>query len=116
MPLPSVYSMVKNFVKEAVNYAKEGAPHVTAHQYEKRLKACYKCPHLKKDIERCGLCGCLVEHKAKWATANCPDKEVQRWDKLIVGQNGKSIRVKRNERENNPTDTGDETQSTDTKG
>lgn len=114
MPLPSVYAMVKNFVKEAVNYAKEGAPHVSAHQYEKRLKACNACPHLKTEVERCGLCGCLVEHKAKWATAHCPDKP-ERWEKIIIGKSGKPIRVKRNVREDNTTDTGDETQSTDTK-
>ena len=79
MPLPSIYSMVKTFVKEAVNYAKEGAPHVTPRQYEKRLNACHNCPNFKQEIERCGLCGCLVEHKAKWATSRCPDNDVERW-------------------------------------
>ena len=28
---------------------------------------------------RCNLCGCLLEHKAKWKTTTCPDNP-QRWD------------------------------------
>ena len=114
MPLPSVYSMVKSFVKEAVNYAKEGAHHVTPHQYEKRLKACYSCPHFKEDIERCGICGCLIEHKAKWATSKCPDKEESRWDKIVIGRDGKRIRVKNGPKSNTP-EASNEVQSTDTK-
>lgn len=27
---------------------------------------------------RCGKCGCMVEHKAKWRTTTCPD-DPQRW-------------------------------------
>ena len=27
---------------------------------------------------RCGKCGCLVQHKAKWQTTTCPD-EPSRW-------------------------------------
>tara|TARA_R100000030_G_scaffold58753_1_gene44140 strand:+ start:1332 stop:1439 length:108 start_codon:yes stop_codon:yes gene_type:complete len=23
-------------------------------------------------MSRCGACGCLVEHKAKWKTTDCP--------------------------------------------
>jgi len=90
--MPSIYDMVKGFVKEAVEYAKQGAPHVTAKQYEDRLKACYSCEHLKKDTERCGLCGCLIEHKAKWATASCPDSP-KRWEKVKVGQGGKKVKL-----------------------
>ena len=108
--------MVKGFVKEAVKFAKEGAPHVTAKQYEQRLNACFSCPHLKQDVERCGLCGCLIEHKAKWATTTCPDKEEQRWDPVKVGSGGKRITLKKYGPKGNTTDTSDKAQSTDTKG
>jgi len=109
--MPSIYNMVKGFVKEAVEYAKQGAPHVTAKQYEDRLKACYSCEHLKKDVERCGLCGCLVEHKAKWATANCPDTP-KRWEKIKVGSGGKKVKL--NGRKNNTAEASDEVRSPDT--
>ena len=100
--MPSIYDMVKGFVKEAVEYAKQGAPHVTAKQYEVRLK---------KDVERCGLCGCLVEHKAKWATASCPDTP-KRWPKVKVGERGKKIRLNG---QNNTAKASDKVQPPDTK-
>jgi hypothetical protein len=109
--MPSIYDMVKGFVKEAVEYAKQGAPHVTAKQYEVRLKACHSCEHLKKDVERCGLCGCLVEHKAKWATASCPDTP-KRWPKVKVGERGKKIRLNG---QNNTAKASDKVQPPDTK-
>jgi len=112
----SVYKMVRSFVKEAVKYAKEGAPHVTARQYEQRLTACMKCPNYREDVGRCGLCGCIVEHKAKWATATCPDKETQRWDPVKIGESGKKVILKKNESKGNTTDTSDKAQPTDTEG
>lgn len=105
----SVVKMFKNFVSEVADYAKAGAPHVTPFQYKQRLKACSECPHLKEKVDRCGLCGCLVEHKAKWATANCPDKEVERWEKITIGENGKKIKLKKDDKSNN-TEAGDEVQ------
>ena len=110
----SVYKMVRSFVKEAVKYAKEGAPHVTAPQYEQRLKACFSCPHYKEDVGRCGLCGCLVEHKAKWATSSCPDKDVQRWEIVRIGATGKKVTLKKDGSKGNTADTGDKAQPTDT--
>jgi hypothetical protein len=109
--MPSIYKMVKSFVKEAVEYSKQGAPHVTAKQYENRLKVCKSCPDYKADIGRCGLCGCLVEHKAKWGTAKCP-ADPERWEELKV-KNGKTITVK-HESKNTTTEVSDKAQSTDT--
>lgn len=113
--MPSVYKMVRSFVKEAVKYAKEGAPHVTAKQYEQRISACFSCPHLKEDTERCGLCGCLVEQKAKWATTTCPDNP-KRWDPIAVGDGGKKVKVKKDGPKGDTTDSGNKAQSTDSEG
>ena len=100
--MASIYKMVKSFVKEAATYAKHGAPNVTPRDYQDRLKACYSCEHLKKTTERCGLCGCLVEHKAKWATSKCPD-DPQRWKKQVVGQKGKKLNLKDGRESDTPT-------------
>lgn len=67
--------MLINFKDEVIRYAREGAPHVSEESYESRLAVCGSCEHLEDD--RCGMCGCVVEEKAKWATAECPDS---RWD------------------------------------
>ena len=112
--MKSGYQMLKNFVKEAKEFAKNGAPHVKAKEYQKRIDACMSCPHLKKEIERCGLCGCLVEHKAKWATSSCPD-DPKRWDKAVIGVDGTEVKVnQKNERKNTPPKTSNEVQPTNT--
>jgi hypothetical protein len=92
--------MLQNFKDEVIEYARQGAPHVTEEQYKKRLETCTACEHLE-DL-RCGLCGCVVKEKSKWETANCPDS---RWDKIVVGERGKKINL--NGRKNDNTDTGE---------
>ena len=101
--------MLKNFAKEVKQFAEAGAPHVTTLQYKKRVDACAECPHLKKDIDRCGLCGCLIEHKAKWATAKCPD-DPARWEPVKVGEGGKKIKLKKNDNKGDNPEAGDEVQ------
>jgi hypothetical protein len=73
---------LKTFKDEVVRFVREGAPIVTSEVYEIRLNTCAECPHLKD--YRCGICGCVVEEKAKWETAECPDK---RWKDEGEGDN-----------------------------
>jgi len=70
--LPSLLTMTTNFAKELAEYVAKGAPNVSAENYEKRLEVCNTCPFLIKDAMRCGKCGCMLEHKAKWKTSDCP--------------------------------------------
>lgn len=91
-----MFDMIKTFAKEVKEYAKEGAPNVTEESYKARLAQCDNCEHLKRDAMRCGKCGCLVEHKAKWATSSCPDK---RWAKEIVGKKGKQVKLAKSKNE-----------------
>ena len=77
---PSIFTMIKSFTKDLTKYIKEGAPNVSPKDYALRLDICNTCEHLKKSSMRCGACGCLLEHKAKWKTTTCPDKP-QRWAK-----------------------------------
>ena len=107
--MKSPFKMLKDFAKEVHKFAEAGAPHVSTLEYKKRVDACAACPHLKKDIDRCGLCGCLVEHKAKWATAKCPD-DPPRWEPVVIGKAGKKIKLKKNDKGDNP-EAGDEVQS-----
>lgn len=55
---------------------------------EHRYSKCDTCPHLrrnipdkiiliKKDGERCNLCGCYMPVKVKYAKASCPDDPPQ---------------------------------------
>jgi hypothetical protein len=74
---PTLLKMLRNFSKDLKKFAAAGAPHVDKQQYEDRVKTCLGCEHLLRS-KRCGLCGCVIELKAAWATAECPDG---RWDK-----------------------------------
>jgi len=75
---PSMFSMIKSFGKDLGKWVSEGAPATTPADYIERLTACNNCPHLQKKHMRCGKCGCMVEHKAKWRTTTCPDTPT-RW-------------------------------------
>jgi hypothetical protein len=92
--LPSIFKMLSNFAKASIDYVSAGMPSVTPEQYEKRIKECHSCPHLKEDTKQCGLCGCYVENKASWRTSTCPDSP-SRWEKIIVGEDGKKVNIKR---------------------
>ena len=76
---PSFFQMAKSFTKDLAKYVKEGAPNVTEEDYVARLDTCKECEFLIERTMRCGACGCLLEHKAKWKTADCPKLK---WPKL----------------------------------
>jgi hypothetical protein len=95
---PTMFNMISSFARELKTYIANGSPNVSTEDYVERLEACNSCEHVKKPQMRCGLCGCLLEHKAKWKTTTCPDKPT-RWKKQIV--NGL-------EQEGNNTKTSDE--------
>ena len=73
---PSMLTMIKSFARDYKVWAKAGHPSTTAADYIERLTACKACPHLIEKHMRCGKCGCLVEHKAKWRTTTCP---ISKW-------------------------------------
>jgi hypothetical protein len=80
---PNLFNMISSFARELKTYIAEGAPNVTTEDYVQRLEACDSCEHLIREKMRCGLCGCLLEHKAKWKTTTCPDKPT-RWKEQIL--------------------------------
>ena len=77
---PSMFQMLKSFSSELAIYIKNGSPNVSEENYTNRLAECHTCEHLDKKLMRCKLCGCLIQHKAKWKTTTCPDKP-PRWAK-----------------------------------
>ena len=83
---PSLFQMLKSFSKEVLTHIANGRKNVSTKDYAERLEACYSCPHLIKHNMRCGLCGCLVQHKAKWETTTCPDNP-QRWKEQKIASN-----------------------------
>ena len=80
---PTMFNMISSFARELKTYIANGAPNVTTEDYVERLDACNTCEHLIEPQIRCGLCGCLLEHKAKWKTTKCPDNP-PRWKTQII--------------------------------
>lgn len=76
---PSFFQMAKNFTKSLKDHVANGMVSVPQLVYMERLDACNKCPHLILKTKRCGKCGCMLEHKAKWESATCPDIP-SRWE------------------------------------
>jgi len=68
-------------------------PSVSEGDYQDRVDACFNCEHFLDKLNRCGLCGCLVEYKARWKTTKCPD-DPPRWKQQIVGEGGKKLNIK----------------------
>ena len=79
---PSLWKMVKTFSSEVAKHIADGGKNVSTAEYERRLKTCSTCPFFKAEKDRCGSCGCLVEHKAKWRSSSCPEKK---WNLQITG-------------------------------
>lgn len=92
---PSIFKMMRTFTKELAEYIKQGAPNVTSESYAKRLDICSGCEHLIKESMRCGSCGCLLEHKAKWKTTTCPEKK---WPEEDIPQSQKDDIDRREQR------------------
>jgi hypothetical protein len=83
---PNLFNMISSFARELKTYIAEGAPNVTTEDYVQRLEACDSCEHLIREKMRCGLCGCLLEHKAKWKTTTCPDKPTRWTEQILDGE------------------------------
>tara|TARA_R100000030_G_scaffold4717_1_gene3264 strand:+ start:1366 stop:1671 length:306 start_codon:yes stop_codon:yes gene_type:complete len=78
---PGIWAMAKSFSKDLAKYVAEGAPNVSETDYRQRLADCNACVHLVKDKMRCGKCGCLIQHKAKWKTTTCP---IGKWKTQVL--------------------------------
>lgn len=55
---------------------------VTPKEEEKRLAICNRCPHkvaMKGSLDQCGICGCILILKVKFADECCADRDKPRW-------------------------------------
>ena len=95
---PSFLQMAKTFTTELATYIKNGAPNVSAEEYEARLDTCKSCEYLIEKTMRCGACGCLLEHKAKWKTTSCPK---DKWAALELTKDEQKLKDDREGIENN---------------
>ena len=80
---PSLFQMLKTFTNDTAKFIKAGTPLVSKEDYAERLDTCIACEHVQKKHMRCGLCGCMLQLKAKMKTTTCPDTP-SRWKEQII--------------------------------
>ena len=82
---PSMFQMGRNLVKDTWTGMKAKSKGynwmVSAEKANERLEICRQCPYFKYDKKnpetniadgRCAHCGCFMNTKAHWASAECP--------------------------------------------
>ena len=88
---PSLFKMGRNLVKDTWTGMKAKSKGynwmVSAEKANERLEICRQCPYFKYDKKnpetdiadgRCAHCGCFMNTKAHWASAECP---IGKWGK-----------------------------------
>jgi hypothetical protein len=45
---------------------------LTDDEYDERMSICGECSQFNKDSKRCYMCGCFMQHKAKFRASECP--------------------------------------------
>ena len=88
---PSMFRMGRNLVKDTWTSMKAKSKGynwmVSAEKANERLEICRTCPYFKYDQKnpetdiadgRCAHCGCFMNTKAHWASAECP---IGKWGK-----------------------------------
>jgi len=68
--LPGALTLAANFTKALMTHVVSGAKDATLVVLESRLSECMMCD--QRNNNNCGVCGCDIESKAKWAESICP--------------------------------------------
>jgi len=72
---PPVAEMAVNLARAAADEAKAifaGALAVPHESIASRMETCRACEHFIRDQNRCALCGCFAELKARMRSQHCP--------------------------------------------
>jgi len=65
-----IISKAIHYGEAVIKHAIDGFTNVPEDVEKERLDTCLSCPLLVKG--ECGICGCPVESKVKWASESCP--------------------------------------------
>jgi hypothetical protein len=60
------------FTRAVVVHAATGMRTVGERAYRRRLATCGDCEHFEAEKTKCGVCGCRLKVKARWAEQRCP--------------------------------------------
>lgn len=67
---PGVIELALNFSRAMKEYIEDGLQNINKEEYKERLLKCTMCK--QRDDDRCAVCGCFLELKAKIRSSQCP--------------------------------------------
>lgn len=59
------------FIRALFKHIFAGRENVYFAEYIERLRTCNRCEHIDKHKYTCGVCGCKMDVKCKWADSEC---------------------------------------------
>jgi hypothetical protein len=74
-PLPATSELAVNLLSAVVDETKAivaQRPKVTEEERDKRMDVCKSCDRFLLDQSRCSACGCFMEVKTRFRSAQCP--------------------------------------------
>jgi hypothetical protein len=73
---PSHQDQLKNLTKliqdAILDVATNQKVFVSDEEQEQRLTICRSCEHFHQEQQRCKQCGCFMQHKTTYRSAECP--------------------------------------------
>lgn len=75
------------FIRALFRHIFAGRENVYFAEYIERLRTCNKCEHIDKHGYICGVCGCKMDVKCKWADSECA---LGRWKSVSDDKSVKS--------------------------
>lgn len=72
--LPNIAKQASSFTKESIRYIKSGMPKRSPDEIDRVKLICKQCDYYQErnGSVRCAKCGCYLNIKTRWATADCP--------------------------------------------
>lgn len=73
---PNFWDQMKNFKeftqKVGQDFTSQNGVLVSEEKRQQRENICQECSQYNSESKRCYLCGCFMEHKIKFKSAECP--------------------------------------------
>jgi hypothetical protein len=71
-PASLLFNLTEAVAATIKKAATDGVILASDEKVEQRIKLCYDCPELDKNLTRCNICGCFMKTKVRFESSLCP--------------------------------------------